>query len=657
MSTATLGMAVASPVASRDADLGSGLGMRRSRSEPLLRCSFRVSHPTASPRLKTSRSIGAFPLGISGSILPRSIRSLIFEPEVVGLSDAEESEEEMAAAAAIGGFQEDNISKKRANWVQRICEIRSRWKSLQAKDGSDETDQSVKWEEEDNACGVSYESEEKVEWNREEFASLLNRVSWKETKLFSQLAFLCNIAYDIPEIKADELRSYYGFWLVTSSLDKKQEAAMKARQDTDSTRAARPELVAASPSQSARSPSVAYEIAATAASYIHDKAKSLLHLGAQVTDGTDDQDDAANYDQGSKGRTYKSKVATYVAASSVTAVVAAEEMARLEAAKELQSLHSSPCEWFVCDEPSTRTRCFVIQGSDSLASWQANLFFEPTKFEGTEALVHRGIYEAAKGIYHQFMPEINSHIVAHGGAARFRFTGHSLGGSLSLLISLMLLSRNAIPLSSLLPVVTFGSPAVFCAGHRVLEALSLDETYIRAVMMHRDIVPRAFSCDYPNHVAKLLKRLNGSFRSHTCLNTEHLLYFPLGKQYILQPEEKTSTPHPLLPSGAALYLLLDGDVGRAALRKFLNTPHPLETLSRPAAYGSEGAILRDHDSSNYLMAVNALLRQHTRALVKRSRRQRMNHWWPLVTGSTEAQPVHTWAKHQIEPAKEVASGA
>lgn len=24
---------------------------------------------------------------------------------------------------------------------------------------------------------------------------------------------------------------------------------------------------------------------------------------------------------------------------------------------------------------------FVFQGSDSLASWQANLFFEPTKFE------------------------------------------------------------------------------------------------------------------------------------------------------------------------------------------------------------------------------------------------------------------------------------
>lgn len=24
---------------------------------------------------------------------------------------------------------------------------------------------------------------------------------------------------------------------------------------------------------------------------------------------------------------------------------------------------------------------YVMQGSDSLASWQANLFFEPTKFE------------------------------------------------------------------------------------------------------------------------------------------------------------------------------------------------------------------------------------------------------------------------------------
>jgi len=135
-------------------------------------------------------------------------------------------------------------------------------------------------------------------------------------------------------------------------------------------------------------------------------------------------------------------------------------------------------------------------------------------------LVHRGIYEAAKGIYEQFMPEILDHLNRYGDKAKFRFTGHSLGGSLSLLVNLMLRARGAVPASALLPVVTFGSPSVFCGGRRVVDELGLDEGHICSVMMHRDIVPRAFSCNYPNHAAQLVKRLNGAFRSHPCLNRE-----------------------------------------------------------------------------------------------------------------------------------------
>lgn len=132
-------------------------------------------------------------------------------------------------------------------------------------------------------------------------------------------------------------------------------------------------------------------------------------------------------------------------------------------------------------------------------------------------LVHRGIYEAAKGIYEQFMPEIVEHLAAHGERAKFQFTGHSLGGSLSLLVNLMLLTRKVVKPSALRPVVTFGSPFVFCGGQKILNDLGLDDNHVHNVMMHRDIVPRAFSCNYPNHVAQILKRLNGSFRSHPCL--------------------------------------------------------------------------------------------------------------------------------------------
>ncbi|KAF2592111.1 hypothetical protein F2Q70_00044234 [Brassica cretica] len=60
-------------------------------------------------------------------------------------------------------------------------------------------------------------------------------------------------------------------------------------------------------------------------------------------------------------------------------------------------------------------------------------------------------------------------------------------------------------------VVTSGSPFVSCGGEKILEELGLDERHVHCVMMmHRDIVPRAFSCNYPDFVALILKLLNGS---------------------------------------------------------------------------------------------------------------------------------------------------
>ncbi|XP_017698610.2 phospholipase A1 PLIP1, chloroplastic-like [Phoenix dactylifera] len=678
MIAATVGIHGASPPAVVGAKDGIGndlAGMPWSQSEPQPRCSFSVPRPAAAAaapaKLKTSRSIDLFPF------IPNPIRSFLFDSEEANggrrLVEQEESSEEEVGSE----------TEKRANWVERIWELRIRWRDRKPKedekvagDGDKETDE---------LCTVSYDSGEEGEgkkelsdWDQESFARLLATVPWTDAKLFSQLAFLCNMAYVIPEIKAEDLMKHYGLRFVTSSLEKKAEAAIKARLENDSTRPPPGPTGTDSgcgPGTQMRRPirpSMAYEIAASAASYVHSRAKGLLSLGGepepmtggealvegpeevQSLKGTSEYDTLgegpakAQSPKVNPGRIYKSNVAAYVATSTMTAVVAAEEQARQEAAKDLRSLHSSPCEWFVCDDPGTGTRCFVIQGSDSVASWQANLFFEPVKFEGMDVLVHRGIYEAAKGIYEQFMPEIEDHLKRCGERAKLRFTGHSLGGSLSLLVHLMLLARGAVKPSALLPVVTFGSPSVFCGGKRVLEALGLGRGQVRSVMMHRDVVPRAFSCGYPNHVAHVLKRLNRAFRSHPCLNNEKVLYSPLGQTYILQPDAKTSPPHPLLPPGAALYTL-DGKnpAGGAstvagALRAFLNSPHPLETLSDPMAYGSDGTILRDHDSSNYLKAINGLLRQHTKAVLRRTRRQRFNHLWPLPTTTTNRLTAHSW---------------
>jgi hypothetical protein len=453
--------------------------------------------------------------------------------------------------------------------------------------------------------------------------------------------------------QVEELKKHYGLRFVTSSLEKKAEAGIiSAKLDADSTRPrTAPAYEVASGPQPRRPirPHLAYEVAASAANYVRARARGLLSFGtpqAQL--------------QAGHGRLYNSGVAAYMAASTVTAVVAAEDEARQEAARDLRSPLSSPCEWFVCDEADARTRCLVIQGSDSLASWQANLLFEPTEFEGTGVLVHRGIYEAAKGIYEQVVPEVEAHLrrARAGRAPRLRLTGHSLGGSLAVLVSLMLLARGVVTPEALHPVVTFGAPSVFCGGNRVLEALGVGEAHVRSVAMHRDIVPRAFSCRYPGHAIALLKRLNGVLRAHPCLNTHRSLYTPMGATYILQPDSSVSPRHPFLPEGAALFRM-DSErsptaLVASALRAFLNSPHPLETLSDLSAYGAGGAILRDHESSNYFRALSALARAPPRRrkqpeivwqLPGVERLQQ--YWWPGIAGTVIPAPVAVLSNKEL----------
>ncbi|CAI0474694.1 unnamed protein product [Linum tenue] len=671
----------------------SGKDLRRSRQANIRR-SHSVDHlllcksvncnntracSSVQPKLKSSHSFG-FPLlqmSANASFIPGPVKSLLLfdtesttsieedgdEEEVASTSGAQRSEQE--SNEMISHDEHINEGVTRANWVERLLEIRSHWRRNirqqkkedhdMAIDSSSSSDHHVDktgcdcdgfdGDDENSGCMVDYNSSEEEEedryYNKETFSRLLARVPWSDTKLFSKLAFLCNMAYVIPDIK-----------FVTSSLEKKAEvAAMKAKLDNGDSTCVLPPIVE-QPSEDQEEhkcrPEVAYEIAVSAASYVQSRAKEIH------------PDQSSSYSNQPHPLYKKSspEVAAYVAASTMTAVVAAGEKDKQETANNLQSLQSSPCEWFICDDSSTCTRCFVIQGSDSFASWQANLFFEPAKFEGTDVLVHRGIYEAAKGIYDQFMPEIMSHLETYGDRrAKLQFTGHSLGGSLSLMIHLMLLTRKVVVNPSILrPVVTFGSPFVFCGGKKVLNSLGLDESHICSVVMHRDIVPRAFSCNYPDHVALLLKRLNGTFRSHPCLNMQKRLYSPLGKLFILQPEEESSPAHPLMPSGSGFYTLDNSKLGNfsddvdndsksksyskgSALKAFLNLPHPLETLSNPTAYGSEGTILRDHESGNYLKALHGLVRQNTKTTTRKAVKQVSNNvLWPLL----KAPSPHSW---------------
>jgi hypothetical protein len=57
--------------------------------------------------------------------------------------------------------------------------------------------------DDDNVCMVDYDEEDgqEVTYDRDSFSKFLVQVQWSDTKLYSQLAFLCNMAYEIPQIK------------------------------------------------------------------------------------------------------------------------------------------------------------------------------------------------------------------------------------------------------------------------------------------------------------------------------------------------------------------------------------------------------------------------------------------------------------------------
>nr|KJB73119.1 hypothetical protein B456_011G215900 [Gossypium raimondii] len=307
-----------------------------------------------------------------------------------------------------------------------------------------------------------------------------------------------------------------------------------------------------------------------------------------------------------------------------------------------QSFHSSPFEWIICDDPIRHTRIFVIQGPDSLTSWWRVLFFHPTKFEGKlDVFVHKGMYEAAKVIYEKVIPHAVDFLQTHGEHARFQFTGHSLGGSIAVLVSLMLLIRNVVRCSMVEPVVTFGSPFVLCGGRKLLDA------QIYNVIMHRDIVPRGFSCNIPGFLISILKLFKRSLHSHPCLNENKFMYSPLGELLILQPNAKSSPGHPLLPPGTAFYALdTTGckDTSNAAINGFLNSPHPLQTLFDGKAYGDDGTVSLNHDSSSYLKAIKGVLRLHIRATIVPKLREKKSLLWPLLVSPSP----NSW-QHERNP--------
>jgi hypothetical protein len=250
------------------------------------------------------------------------------------------------------------------------------------------------------------------------------------------------------------------------------------------------------------------------------------------------------------------------------------------------------------------------------------------------------------------------------------------------LLALMYVSRGVLRPDQLAATVTFGAPAILCAAARggcggagcagcgaacaaagssasagacggagLLERLGLGEGAVRNVLMSRDIVPRAFACDY-SLVADILRSWGPNWREHNCLNwsARKQMFVHLGRSVVLQPSPSlrfASEPGlPLLPPGGGAYELgaptLAGRMASArargaaavasapaggssaaaapprphpreassadeALAALMDNPHPLETLADPGAYLDSGSISRYHNPDNYCRALGRLL--------------------------------------------------
>eukprot|EP00803_Ostreobium_quekettii_P009665 evm.model.scf_784EXC.4 EVM.evm.TU.scf_784EXC.4 scf_784EXC:48965-56206(+) len=310
-----------------------------------------------------------------------------------------------------------------------------------------------------------------------------------------------------------------------------------------------------------------------------------------------------------------------------------------------------PYEWYVADNPEHDLRLFVIQGSVGLDTWQTNLTFDPVVFED-EAFgvrVHRGAYESAKALYAFFEPLVKDHLESSPNA-KICFTGHSLGGSLATVVMLMFVHRGVLPPEAVHSVFTFGGAAVFCEGAAhatdcancalaascelprptpdpkgLLSRLGLPRSTVTNVMMHNDIVPKAWACDF-SPVLPIMRSMGASFRDHSCLGaTRATLYNFIGDLLVLQPADRLSLVqgdgyHGLLPEGADL-LAIDEPKGpggwgvaergeardrREAVMSIMDSPHPLEILADPRSYGASGKISRYHNPDSYTKALKSV---------------------------------------------------
>lgn len=183
------------------------------------------------------------------------------------------------------------------------------------------------------------------------------------------------------KIQTENLLKYRGLRFVTSSIAKREltmkaeenhektGVAMKAEkngvscenQETERIRRDDPECHEQKNIGYQISASAAYQIAASAASYLHSHTRIILPFKSSQPESDKDSSEAGSGRDCTTDMINSDVAALMATTDSVTAVVAAKEEVKQAVADDLNSTHSSPCEWFICDNDQSATRFFVVQ--------------------------------------------------------------------------------------------------------------------------------------------------------------------------------------------------------------------------------------------------------------------------------------------------------
>jgi hypothetical protein len=115
----------------------------------------------------------------------------------------------------------------------------------------------------------------------------------------------------------------------------------------------------------------------------------------------------------------------------------------------------SRVQYVVSEEPGTDVQWVAVRGSDNDTNWRADFDRITQRSELLDADLFRGFASASEEVFSGVLPRLDP-------AKEVRFTGHSLGGAVALILDAML-RRNGEQSGSIWrqgPVITFGQPVV-----------------------------------------------------------------------------------------------------------------------------------------------------------------------------------------------------